>query len=227
MLLKSVTPFLRRSAIYTYVCCENVDDASKKLDRDNVFEADEICSFLHIPDLADLLRLMLNTGEESSWEAGIFSSFKGYLMSYHEKASSGELTSPRMMEYPGDIRLVDLPERLDKFFTEYYYSDKYRHPHLRIDNPAICLLCAEVVDAQKRAFGSPFGQCSTHLLKECISNVGMFLLPKDKCLVLLHKNGGTFHDMPYFDLHGEPPSENKKGRTLHLSKSVYDDFIKT
>ena len=227
MLLKSVTPFLRRSAIYTYVCCENVDDASKKLDRDNVFEADEICSFLHIPDLADLLRLMLNTGEESSWEAGIFSSFKGYLMSYHEKALSGELTSPRMMEYPGDIRLVDLPERLDKFFTEYYYLDKYRHPHLRIDNPAICLLCAEVVDAQKRAFGSPFGQCSTHLLKECISNVGMFLLPKDKCLVLLHKNGGTFHDMPYFDLHGEPPSENKKGRTLHLLKLVYDDFIKT
>ncbi|GEQ66879.1 hypothetical protein JCM33374_g542 [Metschnikowia sp. JCM 33374] len=226
MLLKSVTPFLRQSAIYAYVCCANVDASVPNFTEDIELEADLLCSFLKIPKLSEMMKRILRTGEQPTWEQERLLSFKSFLRQPRKVSIAEEFTSPKTMEYPGLIRLVDLPERLDEFFTKYYYSEKYQNPHLKIDNPAICLFCAEIMDVQKRAVGSSYGQCSTHFTRECVSSVGIFLLPKDRCMLLLHKNGGTFHEAPYLDNHGELPAENKKGRTVHLSVSNYDDFIK-
>lgn len=226
MILKSVTPFLRRAAIYAYVCCANTDNSAADINEDVEIEADVICTFLKVQKVSDIMKNMLMRGEKTTWEADRLSSFKKYLAKTHKKASAEEFTSPKTMEYPGLIQLVDLPQRLDDFFTEYFYLEKYQSPYLKIDNPAVCLFCADVMDAQKRAIGSPYGQCSTHFMRECVSSVGIFLLPKDRCVLLLHKNGGTFHDAPYLDNHGELPAENKKGRTVHLLRSTYEDFIK-
>ncbi|OBA22230.1 hypothetical protein METBIDRAFT_39490 [Metschnikowia bicuspidata var. bicuspidata NRRL YB-4993] len=221
MLLKSVTPFLRRSAIYAYVCCANQD-----IDTDlsnGELEGDQICSFLKIPKMSEILRRMLIVDEKPTWEAERLMSFKNYMRSMLRRE---EIISPKTLEYPGLVRLVDLPDRLDEFFTDYYYLEKFHNPHLSIENPAVCMFCAEVLDAQKRSIGSPYGQCSTHFTKECISSVGIFLLPKDRCLLLLHKNGGTFYDAPYLDNHGELPAETKKSRIVRLLRLTYSDFIR-
>lgn len=222
LLIKSVTPFLRQAAIYSYVCCSNTEGLHSNDLEEIMLEADFICQFLQIPSLSSILQAMLDE-DQNSWEKGRFASY----ISYQDKPN-GKLHSVRKtMEYPGIISLAALPDRLDKFFTEYYYLDRHNNPHLSIENPAVCLFCSEVMDAQKGVIGSPYGQCSTHLIKECANNVGIFLLPKERCLLLLHKNGGTFYDAPFIDQHGELPAENKKLKPVFLLEDKYNDFIRS
>lgn len=228
MLLKSIGPFLRQSAIYAYVCCSNLEGVRLDDSNDLVFESDMLCQFLNLPTLSEMLsRLCLSEGsEELLFEAKKFNSFITYLKRSAGKPSKEDSDIRRTIEYPGIVRLVKLPQRLDNFFTRYYYLDKYNNPHLSIENPAICLFCSEVVDVQKGAIGSDYGRCTTHYLKECSNSVGIFLLPKERSLYLIHKNGGSFHDEPYLDQHGEIPGENKKGKTVYLLKERYDDFTR-
>lgn len=226
MLLKSIGPFLRQSAIYAYVCCSNMDGVRLNDSHDLVFESDVLCQFLNLPSLSEMLRRFCLSSERLLFEAKKLNSFLGYLKRSAGKLSKEDSDIKKTIEYPGIVRLVKLPERLDNFFTRYYYLDKYNNPHLSIENPAICLFCSEVVDVQKGAIGSNYGQCTTHYLKECSNSVGIFLLPKERSLYLIHKNGGSFHDEPYLDQHGEIPGENKKGKAVYLLKERYDDFTR-
>lgn len=228
MLLKSLTPFLRQAAIYAYVCCSNTENVNFDDIEELVFEADKLCRFLNISSFSETLSKMAANDEdgELSFEAKRFRSFVSYLKRSNGKGTSDDLAIRKTLDYPGVVRLVNLPERLDYFFTRYYYLDKYDKPHLSIENPAVCLFCSEVVDVQKNAIGSKYGQCSTHFLKECSNSVGIFLLPKERAMLLLHKNGGSFHDAPYLNQHGEVGGENKKGKTVYLLKERYEDFTK-
>lgn len=226
MLLKTTTPFLRQAAIYAYACCSNTEGA--RLDT-SVFEADTLCQFLKLPSLSEmLLRFTASnkTSEEQSFESKKMSSFLNFIKKSPGKLFKEDADLKRTIEFPGIVRLAKLPERLDNFFTRYYYLDKYNNPHLTIENPAICLFCSEVVDVQKRAIGSKYGQCTTHFLKECSNSVGIFLLPKERSLFLINKSGGSFHDEPYLDQHGEIPGENKKGKTVYLLEGRYEDFTR-
>lgn len=225
MLLKSLTPFLRQSAIYSYVCCSN-EAIIRKLSDELELEVDSLCSFLNIPHLCQIIDKMVSNQAEPSWEGTRFLSFLSYVRKPHGKSMIDDNRMGRSMDFPGIVRLAELPERLDHFFTQYYYLDKYQNPALTIENPAICLSCSEVMDVQKNAVGSQYGQCTIHYLKECASNAGIFLIPKDRCLLLLHRNGGSFHDAPYLDQHGELPGENKKGKPVYLLRERYEDFTK-
>ncbi|KAI5955118.1 hypothetical protein KGF54_001679 [Candida jiufengensis] len=209
MLVKSVTPFLRRAAIYAFVQCANIEKINIKTSKTDL-EADSLCSFLNIPTVSQLLQFYMNSQ--------LFYNFVH--MNYEG------ITVKKQLEYPGIIRLIDLPNRLDLFFSKYYYSDRYNNPHQFIEDPAICLFCAKVVDLQKQAIGCDDGQCTTHYLRECTSDVGMFLLPKDRTILLLHKNGGSFYNAPFLDEQGALADENKKGKALHLMEPRYDDFIR-
>lgn len=227
MLLKSITPFLRQCAIYAYVCCPNCEDLDVNEPESLIFEADLLCRFMKIPTLSEMLRRLLPLNSASpTWESKRLHSFVSFLKKTSERASLEETRIKKSMDYPGVIRLAKLPDRLDYFFTRYYYLDKYQNPHLSIENPAICLSCCEVMDVQKSAIGSPYGQCTVHYLKECSNNSGIFLLPKERCLLLLHKNGGSFYDAPYLDQHGELPGENKKGKPVFLLKERYENFTR-
>lgn len=220
MLLKSVTPFLRQALIYVYACCANIDGINLTI-SDMVFEADQICQIMRIPTLNSILTMMAS--ESLTTEAEILRNFIAHISSIKLFEEVGARTT---IDYPGQVRLINLPERLDRFFTDYYYLEKYQHPHLTIENPAICMYCAIVVDVQKGAIDSKYGQCSAHFASECNNSVGIFLLPKERSLVLLHRNGGSFYDAPYLDQHGELSGENKKGKTAHLLVERYDDFIR-
>lgn len=216
MLIKACTPFLRRAAILSYVVCAENCGVPPECSG---LEADRLCEFLRTERVGAILGKLVD--DTPSFAKHKFESF---LSTY--KAFGKDDDGPMPMEYPGLIRLVDLPQRLDFFFTRYYYLDKYNNPHTTIEEPAICLFCGEVVDAQRIAVGSQQGECTTHYLKECLNHVGIFLLPKDKAILLLHKNGGSFIDAPYLDKHGELPGESKRSKTLHLMKSRYTDITR-
>ncbi|KAL6451746.1 ubr1 E3 ubiquitin-protein ligase ubr1 [Candida maltosa Xu316] len=222
MLVKTATPFLRRAAIYSYVHCANLDRIDFSIYPETEIEADRLCSMMNIKPVCDFLQSFLD-GE--SYESEIFHKFVNYTKTM-PKLKNILLYLKKELEYPGIVKLVELPERLDFFFTKYYYSDKHNNPNMTIEDPAICLFCGKVVDVQKQAIGCKEGQCTTHYLKECANDVGLFLLPKDRSLLLLHKNGGSFYGAPFLDEHGEVADESKKSKALHLMKPRYDDFMR-
>lgn len=223
MLIKCVTPFLRQAAIYAFVCCSNVEGTDFAATDEFAIEADRLAQCLRLPKLATLFRQF----GEKLFAQDRFADFRLFLKKRSQTRIPEELGIPKTLEYPGIVRLIKLPERLDHFFTKYYYLDKYDNPHLTIENPAICLFCSEVVDVQKNAIGTRFGQCSTHFLKECPNSVGIFLLPKERISLLLHRNGGSFHEIPYLDQYGEISSESKRGKTVSLSQQRYEDFTRS
>lgn len=220
LLIKACTPFLRRAAILAYVQCAIVEPFDF-LDKETMIEADRLCSFLHIKTIGEHLMGFVSNGDEL--ESKIFQKFINSLTVYKDNIDK---SLRRKIEYPGIISLCQLPDRLDLFFSNYYYLEKYCYPYTFIEEPAICLYCGDIVDAQKSAIGCKEGQCTTHFLKDCPNTVGIFLLPKARTLLLLHRNGGTFHPLPYLDRHGELPGESKKAKAIYLMKPRYRDFIK-
>ncbi|RCK59564.1 E3 ubiquitin-protein ligase ubr1 [Candida viswanathii] len=221
MLVRVATPFLRRAAVYAYVQCANIDNIDFTLYPETEIEADRLCTFLNIKPVCDYLRAF---NDHESCESRIFHDFINF--SNNVSKTKNTLHMRKELEYPGIVRLVELPERLDFFFTKYYYLDKHNNPSMAIEDPAICLFCGDVVDVQKQDIGCREGQCTTHYLKECANDVGIFLLPKDRSLLLLHKNGGSFYNAPFLDEHGEIADESKKSKALHLMKPRYDDFMR-
>lgn len=219
MLVKSVTPFLRRAAIYAFLQCSNTEQTRTKINYGYTLEANELCSALNLPTISQIL---LNLIDSDSWEGELLQKFAASCVSGGNKIL---MANPKL-EYPGILSLIDLPNRLDDFFTQYYYLEKFGKPYQSIEDPAICLFCGTVVDLQKQAVGTVKGQCTAHYSRECSSEDGIFLLPKDRVMLLLHKYKGSFHSAPYLDDQGELADENKKGRALHLMQPRYNDFVK-
>lgn len=223
MLVKASTPFLRRAAIYSFINCAETDTIDFTLYDNYATEAEKLCSFMNIDNLNCLLWKICNDGQ--TYEGRKFDGFITFLTKLRVPATE-KFDIRKTLEYPGIVKLIDLPDRLDYFFTKYYYLDRYNNPHMSIVDPAICLFCGEVVDAQKSAIGNSEGQCTTHFLKECCNSVGIFLLPKERFFLLMHKKGGSFYNAPYLDQHGELAGDTKKGKTLHLKKARYNNFIR-
>lgn len=224
MLMKAINPFLRRASIYAFVCCANTEGVDFETPSEKLFEANALCNFLNLRPLGAVLERACE--ETSSMEARCLKSFVHFARKNKPKQQSDGLVLTRQLEFPGVVRLARIPERLDFFFSNYYYLDKYHKPHLTIENPAVCLFCSDILDIQKSVIGSKFGQCTTHYREECSSSVGIFLLPKERSILLLHNNGGSFHDAPYLDKHGEIPGENKRGKTAYLSLDRLEDITR-
>lgn len=220
MLIKSVTPFLRQATIYAFIFCADSEGLLVPDSDDIIHECDLLCNFLKIPTIGSILEAL--SSSSSGWERQRLNNFVA--RSRKKFAPNDDKLMRKTIDYPGIVRLVELPTRLDQYFTSYHYLPSFNQPHLSIDNPAICLICAEVLDAQKNALVSSQGQCSVHFRKECANNVGIFLLPKERCVLLLHRNGGTFYDAPYLDQHGELAAENKKGKPMFLLPSKLNDL---
>lgn len=224
MLLKSVTPFLRRASIYAFINCPSDCDLDHQAQHRN--EADLLCSFFNLPSLNEILKRMAHENSLAfSKERRVFDNFTKFLEQNAATFADSSVLY-RQLEYPGIVLLVRLPERLDDFFTRFYYLEKHDFPHLSVENPAICMFCADVKDLQRTALGSPHGQCNTHYKKECRNSVGIFLLPKERSLLLLSNNGGSFHPIPYLDLHFEVAGDNKKTKAVFLLSKRYEDFTK-
>ena len=186
MLLKSVVPFLRRAAIYAFVNNANVDNINFDDYPSADLEANALCSLLGLKSPEETLSTFNKPG---TFENSVYSSFvkEVYLLDSYLRTES-QIDLRRKLEFPGIMKLCDLPERLDFFFSDFYYLEMHDNPYRVVENPGICLYCGTVVDAQKTSLGTKQGQCTTHYTKECANSVGIFLFPKERCLLLLNKN---------------------------------------
>ncbi|KAG0687941.1 hypothetical protein C6P40_001599 [Pichia californica] len=205
MVIKLVTPFLRKVLILAYAKYARFDETKINM-PENVLECDKICEVMKLVKLDEVLKEL-----NICLYSGITDMEK-------------ELLFKTRVPYPGVIRLIHLPIELNDLYISYYNritEDK------RIEEPGICLTCGEMVEVQKNRYGDDYGSCTMHLSWECINGGrGMFFLPRNNCLLLLDNGKGCFVDSPYRDEHGETDKDCKKGNNLQLSVCKYIDIEK-
>lgn len=216
LLTRSITPFLRKVLIWSFACCANADDVERKFEYENDLEATKLSKFLNFPTLDELLSLF---NDSETYENSKFSGFVHYI-----QTTDNDLRFSKL-EYPGIVRLIDVPTRLDDVFTKILYKGPEVQSLSNYD-PAICLFCGKVVNLQKGSCGESKGECNNHYENECLNDFGIFLLPKHSSILLLHKGNGSFHPAPYIDSHGEHDSDARQGQIMTLSEDKYETFIR-
>lgn len=205
MLIKLVTPFLRKSLILAYAKYAILDEEKFKVNQ-KMNECSKICAAMKIPDLESIIDCL---------DLQIFACVSD--------KSKVQLLESRIA-YPGKIELIPLPEYLNDFYVDYY---DFLSEEEKFDDPAICLFCGDVMDLQKNRFGDEYGSCTMHITWECMNGgKGMFFLPRNNCCLLLDNGKGSFIDSPYRDEFGEIDKEYKKGHCVKLSKKKYQEIIK-
>lgn len=217
VLLKCIVPFLRQSAIWAFV---NAADDSEIVSEypECCNEADKLCKFLMIPSFATMLHRFV---DPTTFEG---QKFKGFVERMKLYSYLNVLTRSNLqIKYPSKIELINLPARMDHFFTKYFYP--------RSDNdvsydPAICLFCSKVIHLQESVISFDKGECNLHCETECINDCGLFLLPKHGSILVMYKGNGSFYDAPYYDQHGELPKDPRHGHPLHLNLQKYHEFIR-
>ncbi len=208
MLVRLVTPFLRRVLIYSFIQFANIsnDELSHRVQNCvSGLECDRICMTLGIPPLEEVvLSLQPVNFQNVSPENRV------------------KLYDSRIC-YPGRIRLINLPIRLNDFFTK--ICGKLSSGN-QPSEPAVCLFCGEVLDMQKTQYGDTYGSCHTHVIWDCIDSngLGVFFVPRNNCVLLLSRKKGTFIEGPYVDIHGECDMDSKKGHDLHLCERKFDEL---
>lgn len=196
MLIKLVTPFLRKCMILAYAKFPIINE--ELIVDDSLNECDKICKVLNLPSVIEVL---------DNFEVEEYSNIEE-----SDKLRMAESRIP----YPGLIRLINLPMRLSDLFTE-----KSEKPV----EPAICLSCANMVDLQTFNYNDKFGSCNMHIRWECIdAGRGIFFLPVSNCVLILDNGKGSFIQSPYMDDYGESDEDGKKGHELHLIKDKYEDL---
>ncbi|OWB61710.1 hypothetical protein B5S29_g2612 [[Candida] boidinii] len=213
MLIKLVTPFLRKVAIYSFVRYATVDKLPSLELR---LEADKICSLLNLPFLNEIVNSFL---QDPSIIDGLYN--RGGNSGFANKSQVKEILSNSRVGYPNKVELVELPQNLHSFFKIYN-----EHRNKRTGDPGICLFCGAIVELQTHSYGNKLGACNMHCTWECMNGYGMFLLPRANAVLILYKDKGSFFESPYIDDHGECDEDGKRGHDLHLSKYKYEDLIR-
>lgn len=183
MLVKATLPILRKVSIFVH-SMSGAYDALDYSGNMGAREVDRLCEFLRLPSFDELLMQLAVDSESIS--------------------HFSELPLVPQNEYPGVVRLLRLPERLDEFlnFANIKDIDLSTLPA----DPAVCLFCGANVSLQSPLYDEDTreGPCTTHM-RRCANDTGIFLLPRRNYLLL--KKGirqGSFIEGPYLDLHGEP-----------------------
>lgn len=191
MLLKSVTPFLRKCAVFVHAMCGVGYDPYEYMGFGDVPEATKLCEFLGISTLNETLVEMAEYGVG-----------RELFMTWARESFKSLTLSQNRIEYPGVIRLLKLPYRLDEFFNLATYRTDPQLTEIPAD-PAICLFCGTTVALQVAIFNDdPHGECQRHM-RRCGRDLGVYMLPKRSAILLLRGGQGSFIEGPYLDLHGE------------------------
>lgn len=221
LLLKSVTPFLRKAAIFLYAHCAKDYTPSQLPESETYVEADRLCDFLSIPHLDAILVNMCGKGSESENSTMLVEECISYVIMFSPSYYS--------IEYPGIVKLLKLSNRLDDIFLLPILRST--DPDQSIPEPAFCLFCGELIKVQQKPDRSKNekGYCNMHAAS-CGKNVGIFLLPKRTSILFLNQSQGSFMPAPYLDLHGESEDTMslgcRRGRPQYLSKARYDRLVK-
>lgn len=184
MILKSVTPFLRKCAILVRAMCGTGYATSDYLGYAR--EADKLCMLLRIPTfdatLVDMTGLDHATCEITN----------RWLTEFR----CADWPNGINLEYPGVVKLLHLPQRLDEFFSLEVLRQKSEND-LYTTTPALCLFCGTVVQLKHTV-----QECADHSAR-CSYPIGIFLFPKKALVYLINGQRSTFMAAPYLDSHGE------------------------
>ena len=125
-----------------------------------------------------------------------------------------------------EARLVALPER----FTELYKGlERHCKTLARHNEPALCLVCGDVINAGRRPgrrTSSYAGDATLHALS-CGRGTGVFLLLNRSSTLFVRGVFASFGPSPYVDCYGEEDINLRRGRPLSLSKERYERLRQT
>ena len=96
----------------------------------------------------------------------------------------------------------------------------------RPDDPAICLICGEMVCLDSdccRSSGGSEGECTQHA-RICGAGQGVFILPFASIVLAIAAPRNCIWEGPYEDAHGEPDSYLKRSCKLTLSQRRLDQM---
>ncbi|PWN21802.1 hypothetical protein BCV69DRAFT_268300 [Microstroma glucosiphilum] len=129
------------------------------------------------------------------------------------------------LEHPHIYELITLPKDLTALL-QYSQRTPCKKCKTSPPEPALCLLCGEVVCYQSFCCMDATlqrGECNLHI-STCGGNYGIFFKVKTNLVFLLYHSNGTFIYSPYLDSHGEVDVGLQKGRRQTLYMKRYDEL---
>lgn len=209
MVIKSVTPLLRKAAILTYAQRYN-STAVNNFKKYPIWRQTISVPFGN----SQVVRAYLRNDRYGKW----------FFFVYKSAIESLIGTVPDL-DYPAVQELLHLPDRLDQFFTRGESCQEFTELTIAYLDPAVCLFCGEVVRTQHASLDPSFGECNAHV-NSCGISVGMFCYQSE---ALLHFDGNTrlVFPAPYLDLHGEGEEHYRRRRPQYLNKVRYDHLCRT
>ncbi|KAI8906762.1 hypothetical protein EDD86DRAFT_192660 [Gorgonomyces haynaldii] len=223
--------FLRRACLLLYSAFGWVPpggalgfgfDLSKSGDSilDETSEFERLRQYLNLPDIQVLFEELL-TGTNSLKSNWWINHLKLDQSNHFDQLLSGFMKKPLIeIEYPHLYDLIPLPHALESLL-ESSVKRKCRKCNQVPGDPAICLICGDLVCSQSFCCGEEHrGECNIHM-SQCGGFVGLYFVIK-KCAVLVLSNQlGYFLNPPYLDIHGEVDLGLRRGKPQFLNDKRY------
>ena len=241
-------PFLRRAAIlYNVVYSPPRSPIEATSGNNDDSEFTRLLDLLRIPHPKDLIgrkhgkapqRTTSLTSILDAWDADWLrpSPLDLQIQALHRQKGLQPSTAytpegSAQLEHPVLYELLGLPKHID-ILIESSVNRRCKKCRTVPINPAICLLCGELVCQQAyccmdQDLGDEpeHGECNMHMW-ECGVSTGIFLLVKKCTIVYLYADKGTYAVAPYLDSHGEADFGFRKHRPLFLNQARYDEIRK-
>lgn len=125
----------------------------------------------------------------------------------------------RSLFHYANIRLVKLASSYTDLHSEVLGKSKCKQTWKTVENPAICLVCEQVLCAgteccRRRSDG--MGACTHHAIT-CGAGVGLFFLMRSSSVLLVFGPRSSYFGSPYLDMFGEEDINVRRGRPLYLN----------
>lgn len=121
--------------------------------------------------------------------------------------------------YFANVRLVRLQALYTDLHSEVLAHSRCPTTHKLIENPAICLVCEQVLcagtDCCRRSSDS-VGACTAHAVS-CGYGAGLFFLMRSSSVLLVFGPRSSYFGSPYLDMFGEEDINLRRGRPLYLN----------
>lgn len=130
---------------------------------------------------------------------------------------NGSASVPRW--HYANIRLVRLAGLYTDLHSEVLGKSKCKKTWNVVENPAICLICEQVLCAGTECCRRPedsMGACTYHAMT-CGNGVGMFFLIRSSSVLLVYGPRSSYFGSPYLDMFGEEDINLRRGRPLYLN----------
>lgn len=212
---RCLLPFLRQCVIFWDVLTStkielNVYESLERFstlrarieDQEHLDSADALCEILQIPHLKDFVNGIVNSESNFQFEASVLD------VILNAKIPDQLLLGITNIQYPGVVRLIDLPDDYNACITD----TKYKVPGFTFGS--VCLQCGRYLHPSEHL---------THI-EEC-SYMPIYFCPRVNNLnIVIHIGGNPFEvkiPAPYLTVHGEVKREKAPGKAI-LNKFRYN-----